>query len=154
LAGLPTTASVAVADDEALLTVRKGSLQGLDFPGFQAKAPQAGQTLRLAGSGAYRTGPGGQELPTLPLAIPRVDEFGGLLSDSSRREPRGLGTMTARLPNTDQIRDGVHLKRHHVKVVIRDGFARTEVEEEFFNTAPHILEGRFRFPVPGDASLS
>src|SRR5690606_32863870 len=29
LAGLPTTASVAVADDEALLTVRKGSLQGL-----------------------------------------------------------------------------------------------------------------------------
>src|SRR5690606_25255925 len=90
LAGLPTTASVAVADDEALLTVRKGSLQGLDFPGFQAKAPQAGQTLRLAGSGAYRTGPGGQELPTLPLAIPRVDEFGGLLSDSSRRESRGL----------------------------------------------------------------
>ena len=35
-----------------------------------------------------------------------------------------------------------------------DGFARTEVEEVFQNDTPRVLEGRYLFPVPPDASVS
>lgn len=151
---LATSTTVSIAEKEALLTVRKGQLSGIDFPEMGANSPQAGQSVRLSDADPRRTGRGGQELPPLPFAAPRADEFGGLLADRKSETPRGLGTMSARLPNTDQLRDGVTLKKHHVKVVIRDGFARTEVEEEFENTTPHVLEGRYRFPIPADASLS
>lgn len=153
-ADVATTTSVSVRDEETLLTVRRGQLSGVAFPDFAQGSRQAGQSLRLANSNVYRTGQGGQELPLLPLLAPRAEEFGGLLTEQTSGSPRGLGTMSARLPNTDQVRDGVILKKHHVRVVIRDGFARTEVEEEFENTTPHVLEGQYRFPVPGDASLS
>lgn len=150
---MATTASVSVTEHETLLTVRRGQVSGLVFPEMGKDSPQAGQSVRLSDSEPNRTGLGGQELPLLPFFAPRADEFGGLLATRDVT-PRGLGTMTARLPNTDQVRDGVVLKKHHVRVVVRDGFARTEVEEEFENTTAHILEGRYRFPIPGDASLS
>lgn len=153
--GTDTTSSLSVRPDETLLTVRRGHIAGMDIvPGFSNHSPQAGQTVRLASAQIYRTGIAGQELPSLGPVAPRTGEFGGLLQDRPQEQPRGLGTMTARLPNTDQVRDGVFLKKHHVRVVIRDGYARTEVEEEFENSTPHILEGKYRFPVPGDASLS
>lgn len=146
-----TSSSISVGPEESILTVRRGQLSGLfDEP----TESQAGQSVRLLGSQIFRTGAGGQELPALAPVVPPVGEFGGLLAEKERQKARGLGTMSARLPNTDQIRDGVVLEKHHVKVVIYDGYARTEIEEEFANTSPHVLEGRYRFPVPGDASLS
>lgn len=69
-------------------------------------------------------------------------------------KPRGLGTITARVPGTNEVISGVRLTSHKVSVVIRDGFARTEVEEEFLNETPRVLEGRFVFPLPPDASVS
>lgn len=149
----PTTTSVSVQNnDDALLTVRRGALQGVDLPG--AGAPIVGQSFRLASAQVFRTGLAGQELRSLPEVAPHGAEYGDLLTPVDPQNSRGLGTMTARLPNTDQVRDGVHLAKHHVKVVIRDGYARTEVEEEFQSTSPHVLEGRYRFPIPGDASVS
>jgi Ca-activated chloride channel family protein len=74
-----------------------------------------------------------------------------------RRAPavaRGLGTMSARVPGTSDIVSGVTLASHKVHVVIHDGFARTEVEEVFQNDTPRVLEGRYLFPVPPDASVS
>ena len=68
--------------------------------------------------------------------------------------PRGLGTMTGRVPGTTAIIAGVRLASHKVNVVIRDGFARTEVEETFENTTARVLEGRYVFPIPPDASVS
>ena len=68
--------------------------------------------------------------------------------------PRGLGTMTARVPGTTEVIAGVRLVSHHVEVVVRDGFARTEVEEEWANDTARVLEGRYVFPVPPDASIS
>ncbi len=68
--------------------------------------------------------------------------------------PRGLGTMTGRAPGTTTIIAGVHLASHKVNVVIHDGLARTEVEETFENTTARVLEGRYVFPVPPDASVS
>ena len=68
--------------------------------------------------------------------------------------PRGLGTMTARVPGTEEVVSGVRLAMHHVSAEVRDGFARTTVEEEFENETSRTLEGRFLFPLPPDASIS
>jgi Ca-activated chloride channel family protein len=67
---------------------------------------------------------------------------------------RGLGRMTARLPGTETIVGGVRLASHEVRVTVHDGFARTEVVEEFVNESDRVLEGRFVFPLPADASIS
>lgn len=69
-------------------------------------------------------------------------------------EPRGLGTMTARVPGTTPVVGGVRLAKHRVRAVVRDGVAQTEVEETFQNETERVLEGRYVFPVPADATIS
>ena len=68
--------------------------------------------------------------------------------------PRGLGRMTARVPGRTDVVSGVRLVSHNVDVVLRDGLARTEVEEVFQNDTSQVLEGRYVFPLPADASIS
>ena len=46
------------------------------------------------------------------------------------------------------------LRRYHVDVHIEDGFARTTIDQTYFNHANWRLEGTFYFPLPPDASLS
>ncbi|RLB49373.1 MAG: hypothetical protein DRI90_24590, partial [Deltaproteobacteria bacterium] len=69
-------------------------------------------------------------------------------------EPKGLGRMTARVPGTEQVVTGVRLVSHHVRATVEDGFARTEIVEEFHNDTGRVLEGRYVFPLPPDASIS
>ena len=45
-------------------------------------------------------------------------------------------------------------RRYHVDVHIEDGFARTTIDQTYFNHTQDRLEGTFRFPLPADASLS
>lgn len=45
------------------------------------------------------------------------------------------------------------IKRHHVDVVIEDGYAITTVEQTFFNPNPQALEAIYSFPVPDGASV-
>jgi hypothetical protein len=72
----------------------------------------------------------------------------------AQAEPRGLGRMTARVPGQNDVVAGVRLVSHHVEANIRDGLARTEVEEVFYNDTSRVLEGRYVFPLPADASIS
>ena len=67
---------------------------------------------------------------------------------------RGLGTITGRIPGTTEITGGVRLVRHHARIVVQDGFARTEVEEEVANDTARVLEGRYAFAVPSGAAVS
>ncbi len=46
------------------------------------------------------------------------------------------------------------LRNYHVDVHIEDGFARTTIDQTYFNHHPWRLEGTFYFPLPPDASLS
>ncbi len=46
------------------------------------------------------------------------------------------------------------LRKYHVDVHIEDGFARTTIDQTYFNHHPWRLEGTFYFPLPADASLS
>lgn len=68
--------------------------------------------------------------------------------------PRGLGTVTARVPGTREVVSGVRLTSHTINVVLHAGTARTVVEEELTNDTSRVLEGRYVFPVPPRASLS
>jgi Ca-activated chloride channel family protein len=99
-----------------------------------------------------------------PLAVAVTESIAGAEARGAGSEdtaeesplagPRGLGTMTGRAPGTTTIVAGVRLASHKVNVVIHDGLARTEVEETFENTTARVLEGRYVFPVPPDASVS
>src|SRR5262249_17385458 len=46
------------------------------------------------------------------------------------------------------------LRKYHVDVHIEDGFARTTIDQTYFNHTSWRLEGTFFFPLPPDASLS
>jgi ferric-dicitrate binding protein FerR (iron transport regulator)/tetratricopeptide (TPR) repeat protein len=46
------------------------------------------------------------------------------------------------------------LRKYHIDVHIEDGFARTTIDQTYFNHLPSRLEGTFYFPLPADASLS
>lgn len=46
------------------------------------------------------------------------------------------------------------LRKFHVDVHIEDGFARTTIDQTYFNNNTWRMEGTFYFPLPPDASLS
>lgn len=46
------------------------------------------------------------------------------------------------------------LRRYHIDVHIEDGFARTTIDQTYFNQVTQRLEGTFYFPLPPDASIS
>ena len=60
------------------------------------------------------------------------------------------GTLTAK----DSSHQPIRIRNHHVDVVLNNGFARTEVQQTFFNPNPVDLEAIYSFPAPQNASLS
>jgi tetratricopeptide (TPR) repeat protein len=46
------------------------------------------------------------------------------------------------------------LRKYHVDVYLEDGWARTTIDQTFFNHQTARMEGTFYFPLPPDASLS
>src|SRR5262249_54336296 len=46
------------------------------------------------------------------------------------------------------------LRTYHLDVHIEDGFARTTIDQTYFNHSTGRREGKFSFPLPADASLS
>lgn len=62
------------------------------------------------------------------------------------------GALLAIDPKGQEIK--LALRQYHVDVHIEDGFARTNIDQTYFNTTWERLEGTFYFPLPPDASLS
>ncbi len=62
------------------------------------------------------------------------------------------GALVARRPGGDEA--SLSMRRYKVDVHIEDGFARTTIDQTYFNHEPWRLEGTFFFPLPPDASLS
>ncbi|HVK14973.1 MAG TPA: VIT domain-containing protein, partial [Gemmataceae bacterium] len=48
----------------------------------------------------------------------------------------------------------LRLVKYHIDVHIEDGFARTTIDQTYFNNENQRMEGTFYFPLPPDASLS
>lgn len=64
----------------------------------------------------------------------------------------GGGALVAIDPNGQQLK--LSLRKYHVDVRIEDGFARTTIDQTYFNHQSSRLEGTFYFPLPPDASIS
>ena len=62
------------------------------------------------------------------------------------------GALVAVDPNGQEAK--LTLRKYHVDVHIEDGFARTTIDQTYFNHDTWRLEGTFYFPLPPDASLS
>ncbi len=148
---VPTTLAVlAPASDRAALTVHRGKITVRPAAGTPVEL-RSGQSLRLVTGRApdLRAGYTGEPAP--------IDAYRADLSTDGKpapNKPRGFGAMTARVPGQEAVVSGVRLVSHKVRVVVRDGFARTEVEEVFHNDTNRVLEGRYVFPLPPDASIS
>ncbi|HKB01627.1 MAG TPA: VIT domain-containing protein [Gemmataceae bacterium] len=48
----------------------------------------------------------------------------------------------------------LQLVKYHIDVHVEDGFARTTIDQTYFNSENWRMEGTFYFPLPPDASLS
>lgn len=62
------------------------------------------------------------------------------------------GTIVVVDPQGQEMK--LSLRKFHIDVHIEDGFARTTIDQTYFNHTWQQLEGTFRFPLPADASLS
>jgi hypothetical protein len=62
------------------------------------------------------------------------------------------GALVAVDPNGQEAR--LSLRKYHIDVHIEDGFARTTIDQTYFNHESWRLEGTFYLPLPPDASLS
>src|SRR5205085_5671287 len=62
------------------------------------------------------------------------------------------GALLARDPDGQEAK--ISLRKFHIDVHIEDGFARTTIDQTYFNQENSQLEGTFYFPLPPDASLS
>jgi predicted Zn-dependent protease len=121
------------------VVVASGSAQvvGLD------EAVRAGQTLTATGKTA--------------TAAPRVSHLLGWTRELRSAalvpaSPHAGGSLIARDPEGQEVR--LKMRRCHIDVYVEDGFARTTIEQTYFNESQDRLEGTFRLPLPPDASLS
>ena len=64
----------------------------------------------------------------------------------------GGGALVVAGPDGQQT--NLHLRKYYVDVHVEDGFARTTIDQTYFNAHYGRLEGTFYFPLPADASLS
>jgi tetratricopeptide (TPR) repeat protein len=148
-----TVALLAASADRGTVSVHNGRVS-LSGEGFAALELGAGDSLPVALGVPSEL----RDLYRGAASAVGVAEMGAPSDDGSAERPsgptRGLGTVTARVPGTSDIVGGVRIQRHHVKVTLKDGFARTELEEEMANDTAQVLEGRYVFPLPSDASIS
>ncbi|HWB74525.1 MAG TPA: VIT domain-containing protein [Nannocystaceae bacterium] len=69
--------------------------------------------------------------------------------------PRGIGSLTGRVPGaSNETQAPLRLTDQRVTVSITGRLAHTEIEQAFANDRGAVLEGIYRFPLPGDASIS
>ena len=89
--------------------------------------------------------PDGRGIEALPEDPDWLQGFKGVIPSES------MGSLLAKV---DGRNTPLTLGYHKVTVDIRDGIARTVIEESFVNHTRSRLEGTFYFPLPQDASIS
>ncbi|MCA9720183.1 MAG: hypothetical protein KC468_36315 [Myxococcales bacterium] len=165
---------VEVSDDE-WLEVHSGEARTLARPGERAHDVVYGASRLYRGADVIALGPGSHvdsaradvtaprakgtetivaEVSLAPLEATewsRQFETAGRMLDAV---PAGVGSLTARRAGSSVQRQTLELVDHKVNVAISGRIAHTEIEQTFFNTAPAVLEGTYRFPLPTDASIS
>lgn len=139
---LGTHFHVAVNAAGSGVLVTQGTVKVSDVP----KVVTAGQQVK----------PGSKESTAAPRAShvldwlkPLVAAADAALVPSCQHEG---GALIAIDPNGQELQ--LTLRKYHIDVHIEDGFARTTIDQTYFNNTWSRLEGTFYFPLPPDASLS
>ena len=141
ITALGTKFNVRLADGGTRVTVTQGKVQVSDFElpilagqqlGHDAAVAPAPRTTRLLDW--TRDLMAAAESPLVPGS-----KYAG-------------GALIAKDPNGQEAK--LSLRKYHVDVYIEDGFARTTIDQTYFNHLGGRLEGTFYFPLPADASLS
>ncbi|RMG98522.1 MAG: hypothetical protein D6705_05800 [Deltaproteobacteria bacterium] len=95
--------------------------------------------------------------PLLSLA-PLERTTWAMVFDEARRlaedAPPGIGSLTARVPGTNEPFQALQVEEQKVFVSISGRVAVTTVEQTFRNDRAQRLEGRYVFPIPAGASIS
>jgi Vault protein inter-alpha-trypsin domain/FecR protein len=152
---LGTRFRVTADTDEANVLVTQGRVQvdGVDQTVIAGQevtfntSPPNGEALRSAGTAMLTAAP--RAAAQLDWTQDLMQAAGGTLVAAS--EYAG-GALVAVDPNGQSSR--LSLRKYHVDVHIEDGFARTTIDQTYFNHTSSRLEGTFHFPLPADASLS
>jgi hypothetical protein len=140
--GRQASFAVRAGDKGAGVLVTRGQVQvaGLDNP------VQAGQQLLPAADKAVAA-------PRASLVLDWTRELrAAALSSLVPASQFAGGALVAVDPNGQEAR--LTLRKFHIDVFIEDGFARTTIDQTYFNKDPWQMEGTFYFPLPPDASLS
>ncbi len=141
---LGTKFAVDVAADKTNVLVTQGQVQVAGYGG----TVDAGRQLSC-----------GREGQAVESAAPRASHELGwvqdLIDDLDALVPQsqyGGGALVAVDPNGQEVK--LSLRKYDVDVVVEDGFARTTIDQTYFNHEHARMEGTFYFPLPPDASIS
>jgi len=150
-----------------VIKTTRGEIRGLDSS-FSVRAAPNGPSIAVARGQVRVTGleqplVAGQQLDGdsgKPVAARRLshllDWTRPLLSAGEAPLVPGSdhagGALIAVDPNGQEAK--LELRKFAVDVYIEDGFARTTIDQTYFNHDPWQMEGTFYFPLPPDASLS
>ena len=162
------SAPVAVAAGEETLRILTGEAQIRHAGATRRYAVVHGQAVLEADGRSFELGAGESLQTPLPktqpetqpeLSLRPLDETGWARTfDTAARMadavPRGIGSLTARAAGSQNERQKLRLTDQRVTVNISGRMAHTEVEQAFFNEAPAVMEGIYRFPIPSDATVS
>ncbi|MBI4615719.1 MAG: FecR domain-containing protein [Planctomycetes bacterium] len=145
VAALGTKFGITAREDETRVVVTHGMVRvdGVADPLL------AGQELAATGKGAVEVSPS-------PRASFLLDWTKELMAAAESPLVPGSehagGTLVAIDPWGQEGK--LELRRYHVDVHIEDGFARTTIDQTYFNHHARRTEGTFYFPLPPGASLS
>lgn len=161
------TAELAVAAGDEVLTLARGEAQVRNAGATRRFAVVSGTASLQAPSRSLTLGSGESIDAPLPeertrrpeLSLAPLEETGWSRTFETaarmvEEAPAGVGSLTARRPGSDREQQRLRLTDETVTVNIAGRIAHTEIEQAFFNDRPAVLEGIYRFPLPGDGSIS
>jgi len=123
-----------------VVTQGKVKVSGLD------RVVEAGQQMA----------PGDEEITPAPRASHVLDWTRELMAAAESPlvpcSKHAGGALVALDPNGQEIQ--LTLRKYHIDVHVEDGFARTTIDQTYFNNTWGRLEGTFYFPLPPDGVLS
>jgi hypothetical protein len=140
---------VRVVGDQSSIYVANGI--AVVFP-YQ-RLPEGTQIPAL--SRGYQFRPGEWEAVPAPRASSRLDWTRDLVvASETLLVPANSNSGGALRTGASGQETELSLRKYHVDVQIEDGFARTTIDQTYFNYLRWRVEGTFYFPLPPDASLS
>ncbi|MDB5332971.1 MAG: hypothetical protein JWP03_4122, partial [Phycisphaerales bacterium] len=137
-------AKVGPSGTDVLVTQGKVRVSGIDAPlgaGERLEAERAGRAPAVS--------PAPRASAALAWAHDLVAESDTPLVPDNRYSG---GALIARDPSGQETT--LSLRSYHIDVHVEDGFARTTIDQTYFNDDVRRAEGTFYFPLPPDASLS